>query len=414
MTNSILTGIGLAALLLAAPAQAQSDPTITVQNGAVLTVSGGAVVDIQGGLLDFGGVDETARLNETDSARITGGTLTATRTLSAPSGENVAGLGFTLTSSADLGATTVTRTHDGASVGGQPAADRTYSVSPTGQNSALGATVVLAYAEAELGDLSESDLAAYRDAGDGFVRLATTTQPSADQVTATNVDRLGLFALASGSAVEPASVAGTLAYGDCPEPPATLAGERPRCFLQVSGENLLATAQRYTIFLFIDGLDGEAAGYGRRAFRGEIKLGPGESAAQQVKLQFSPADPAGTYAVSLVAAEGSVAAPGEEAVVLDELEVLRADGAGLRLDEPLAVYPNPSAGAAVVRFAVPEATQVRVVVYDALGREVARLLDREAEGLMETRLDGVAPGLYLVRLTTDSGRAETVGLSVTR
>ena len=40
-----------------------------------------------------------------------------------------------------------------------------------------------------------------------------------------------------------------------------------------------------------------------------------------------------------------------------------------------AVYPNPVAGAAAVRYALPEAADVRLVVFDVLGRAVATLAD---------------------------------------
>ena len=407
---SVLT---LGALALVVPAQSQVDPTVTVSNGATLSVQNGAVLDIQGGLLDLGGIGETARLNETGGARVANATLTATRTLNAPSAENVAGLGFTITTVADLGATTVTRTHAGATVNGQPAAERTYDVAPTLRNAALGATLVLAYAEAELDGLDEATLAAFRDGGDGFDLLASTAQPDANTVRATNVGSLGLFALALETVV-PATLAGTLAYGGCPAPPSAIAEPRARCFLDVSGTNLLETPQRYTVFLVLNGIGGEAMGYSRRAFRGEIKLGPGQSAAQQVKLQTTEDDPAGTYTVSLIAAEGSVASPGPDAVTLDTLEVVKTGGAGLRADEPLAVFPNPAVGAATARFVMPEPAEARMSVYDALGREVARLVEGRVEGVVEAQVGGLAPGLYLVRLTTERGRSETVRLSVAR
>lgn len=82
-----------------------------------------------------------------------------------------------------------------------------------------------------------------------------------------------------------------------------------------------------------------------------------------------------------------------------------------------APQPNPTAGASLVRFALGEAGPARLVVYDALGREVAVLADGEhAEGTHLANLDGraLAPGVYLVRLTTDDGMAETTRLTVIR
>ena len=66
--------------------------------------------------------------------------------------------------------------------------------------------------------------------------------------------------------------------------------------------------------------------------------------------------------------------------------------------------PNPSRGAAVVPFVLPAEAEVRLSVYDVLGREVAVL----AEGAMppgahEVRVPrGLASGVYVLRLTVES------------
>ena len=63
--------------------------------------------------------------------------------------------------------------------------------------------------------------------------------------------------------------------------------------------------------------------------------------------------------------------------------------------------PNPTAGAAVVSFDVPEASAVSVAVYDLLGRRVAVLAEGEmAAGRHTARLEAgaLAPGVYVVRM----------------
>ncbi|HLA62821.1 MAG TPA: T9SS type A sorting domain-containing protein, partial [Rhodothermales bacterium] len=68
----------------------------------------------------------------------------------------------------------------------------------------------------------------------------------------------------------------------------------------------------------------------------------------------------------------------------------------------LSVAPNPVLGSGVVRYVLPEASRVRVSVYDVLGREVAVLMDGEqGAGRYDVALDAarLAPGAYLVRLT---------------
>ena len=70
----------------------------------------------------------------------------------------------------------------------------------------------------------------------------------------------------------------------------------------------------------------------------------------------------------------------------------------LALDLP---RPNPARGAVVVPFSVPVAGPVRLVVYDALGREVAVLADGAREpGAYDARVEAgsLASGVYVVRL----------------
>ena len=78
--------------------------------------------------------------------------------------------------------------------------------------------------------------------------------------------------------------------------------------------------------------------------------------------------------------------------------------------------PNPSAGAARVTFALPEAGAVRLSVFDVRGREIAVLLDRAVEaGRHEAALDAgaLAAGVYVVRLEA-MGRVLTQRATVIR
>ena len=195
--------------------------------------------------------------------------------------------------------------------------------------------------------------------------------------------------------------------GTCP---ATLPAGRASCRAEAGATLTAAQAQRFTVFLRLDG----PAGFSRIAFRGEIQIGAGGTASQSIKLQSQRSDPAGAYTVTLVAELGSVPAPTAAAEDLGSFSITKA-GTALRVAEPLAAFPNPAAGQATLRFAVTEAGDATLVLYDALGREVARPIDGAVDGLVEARLDaGALPaGLYVARLVTGN-RAETVRLSVVR
>lgn len=71
-----------------------------------------------------------------------------------------------------------------------------------------------------------------------------------------------------------------------------------------------------------------------------------------------------------------------------------------------APYPNPFRGRATLRYDVPEASRVRLVVCDMLGREVAVLVDAERRAGRYNatfEADGLASGLYVVRMTAGEG-----------
>ncbi|MEL6442605.1 MAG: right-handed parallel beta-helix repeat-containing protein [Bacteroidota bacterium] len=99
-------------------------------------------------------------------------------------------------------------------------------------------------------------------------------------------------------------------------------------------------------------------------------------------------------------------------------EAAEASGGGARLanqapsvasttstpgDPVLWVYPNPTTRTATVSLSVGTATAARVMVYDVLGRTVARLHDGAASDRLRLTLDTAAlpAGVYVVRAETD-------------
>ena len=83
----------------------------------------------------------------------------------------------------------------------------------------------------------------------------------------------------------------------------------------------------------------------------------------------------------------------------------------------LTVGPNPTGGAATVRLDLPAPADVRVVVYDALGRRVATLASGTlAAGTHALPLDAapLAPGVYVVRAEVGGGAVLVRRLTVAR
>ncbi|MEL6706198.1 MAG: T9SS type A sorting domain-containing protein [Bacteroidota bacterium] len=132
----------------------------------------------------------------------------------------------------------------------------------------------------------------------------------------------------------------------------------------------------------------------------------GEPDAQtEMALWFRPGRRAvGTYRAALQLFDAAT-----EAVVEVPLTMTVTTGTDTEDDAPLpteamlSVYPNPTGGTATVSLSVGAATVARVVVYDVLGRAVARLHDGAATARLRLALDtGALPaGVYVVRAETD-------------
>ena len=90
-------------------------------------------------------------------------------------------------------------------------------------------------------------------------------------------------------------------------------------------------------------------------------------------------------------------------------EVVGEKAIRLRVEAPQAValhaaYPNPFNPQTAIRFDLPAAAHVRLVVYNTLGQKVAVLVDEErSAGSHTARFDGsrLASGLYLYRLEAE-------------
>ena len=136
---------------------------ITV-NGTLTITSGN--LNLAGKEIDLG---SSGSLSETGGLIVDntgGGSIKATRSLNAPSSENVAGLGAIITSSANLGSTEVKRTCDVQTGNSNDGIKRTYEITPT-TNSGLNATLRFSYDDSELNGLTESKLHLYRSTDGG-------------------------------------------------------------------------------------------------------------------------------------------------------------------------------------------------------------------------------------------------------
>jgi uncharacterized repeat protein (TIGR01451 family) len=81
------------------------------------------------------------------------------------------------------------------------------------------------------------------------------------------------------------------------------------------------------------------------------------------------------------------------------------------------VYPNPFENSATITYQLPESTWVRLILYDVMGREVARLVDGHVDAgthAASVNADGLASGTYIVRLSAGQGFTQTSRITVLR
>ena len=68
-------------------------------------------------------------------------------------------------------------------------------------------------------------------------------------------------------------------------------------------------------------------------------------------------------------------------------------------------YPNPFNPSTVIKFTLPEAQNVKLTVFDVLGREVISLVNEHRNpGVYEVNFDAseLSSGVYFYRLVTDN------------
>ena len=175
-------------------------------NGIVLdrNLSVSSSVNIINGDLDLNGNEVTlgsnALLSETPGNTVTGnsGKITITKDINAPTGDNVGGLGAMLTTSVNLGITTIDRIHSAASGAGNEGIFRQYIISPA-NNSGLNATLRLYYDESELNGIPEDKLEQYKSpdgANDNWFPQGGTVNTTDNYVEKTGISDFSYWTLA--------------------------------------------------------------------------------------------------------------------------------------------------------------------------------------------------------------------------
>ena len=137
----------------------------------------------------------------------TSGTITTTRTLDGSTtqiNENVAGLGATITTSANMGSTTITRGHTVQTKNSNNSIKRYYDITPT-TNTGLNATLVFNYATSELNGLTEANLKLFKstDSGASWTLAGGTVSTASNTVTLSSIGSFSRWTLADNTSPLP-------------------------------------------------------------------------------------------------------------------------------------------------------------------------------------------------------------------
>lgn len=339
-----------------------------------LTVNGQLIIN-NGNLLLNGNtvtLGTDALLTENPGSTVTGSTgkIVTTRVLNAPNDVNVGGLGVGITSSANLGSTLVERMHSTAMGNGNSGINRIYNISPA-NNTGLNATLKLYYDESELNSIPEANLRAFRSTtglNNSWNFTGGTPNTSGNYVQLTGVNEFSYWTLADINGpipVELTSFTATSGTNGVTLNWSTASETNNQGFYierssdKNNWENLgfvqgNGTSVNVNNYLFVD----------RNVSSGTFHY----------RLKQSDFDGTFSYLNEI------------------EVEVAKPDEFALHQN-----YPNPFNPTTKINFALQNNSYVELYVYDALGNQVAVLVNQSMEaGLHEVTFNAsnLSSGIY--------------------
>ncbi|MBU1099568.1 MAG: hypothetical protein KKA84_04110 [Bacteroidetes bacterium] len=158
-----------------------------------------------------------ALLSESAGATVKGtsGHIEATREINTPNALNAAGLGFEITSIANLGSTKIIRRHIVQTTNTNGSILRYYDVIPT-TNTGLDATLTVFYDGDELNGLDENALQLFRstNAGGSWVRQGGIADTPNKKITLTNVNSLSFWTLGNNQSIYISNPGASTSYAE--------------------------------------------------------------------------------------------------------------------------------------------------------------------------------------------------------
>ena len=367
---------------------------ISVSGTAALT-SGD--IDLNGKVLSLG---TAGTLSETagNTAKGTSGTITATRTLNNPSSDNVAGMGAEITSTANLGSTSITRGHTVQTGAANSSIKRFYDISPA-TNTGLSATLVFHYDDSELNGLTESTLKLYRsaDTGSTWTEMGSTVNTTNNTVTLNGISAFSRWTL--GSTASPLPVELTSFKANVIDNSVILNWETA-----TEVNNYGFEIQRAPVVQNGNNLRGQGTHTGNGDLEGYTAIGfvNGNGNSNSPK-NYSFTDEnisAGKYNYKLkqIDTDGKF-----EYSNIVEININKKIPNKFKLSQN---YPNPFNPTTVISFSIPEAAKIKLTVYNTLGQKIKTLANGTfAAGIHSVHFNtdnAASAGIYLYRITAVS------------
>jgi len=355
--------------------------SLSVANNITLT---NGDLDLNGNTITLG---STGTLMEI-GGRVKGstGTITTTRTLNAPAGENIGGLGVSITSSQNLGTTVITRGHTRRGNGVNLGIERYYDISPA-NNTGLNATVVFKYSTLELAGISEDKLSMFKsiDGGSNWLEVEGVLNMPNKTLTVTGVNGFSIWTPASKDAPLPVEMKSFTS---------NVSGRDVKLFWTTSMEinNSGFEVQRtesgkdnWQKIGFVSGMNNSntLTDYSYT----DSKLEKGKFQYRLKQIDFN-----GNYEIFILENEVNVNGPGK-----------------FNLSQN---YPNPFNPTTKIDFELPQDSKVNITVYDMLGK-VVKVLENSTKksGYYTISFDGnsLSSGIYIYKLTAESnGNISTI------
>lgn len=309
------------------------------------------------------------------------GYIYTTTTLNAPVAANPGNLGAVISSTADLGVTTIRRRHLAQTVGtGNTGIKRYYEIYPT-HNTGLDATLRLYYSDDELNGLNENTLALWRNAGSWSHEGYTTRNTSDNYVEKQGIASFSTWTLAPSSVTLPVTLA----------------------VFEVSGADVEGISLRWVTTSESDAREFSIE-RSPDPVNGFLPIGsvPAANASRGAEYRYTDptvtAGPVYYYRLKTVDTDGSYA-------------FSNIVSASLPGKASLSVYPNPAASVATLSS---EEGIAGLDIFNISGKKVAGF--RYSGPLKETTLylETLPSGTYFLRVTGLQGASRSATLVISR